>query len=188
MRGLDPGPEIGPTPPLQAPRLALRKLGRADAPGLAAAETDPGLFTYIGGEPPSAEELEARIERYNAGPPKSGDAWHNWAIRIRETGELIGHLQATVREGGRSAEIAWLVGTPWQGRGYATEAATAVVEWLTAPGSAIELLVAHVHPDNAASAKVAGRLGLTPTDRVVDGEIQWRRVIGRASSDLTGAD
>ena len=165
------------TPTLETVRLLLAALRVSDAAARAAAETDPVLFTHIGGAPPTAAELEERIRRYNEGPNRPGEAWHNWAIRLRETREVIGHFQATVREHGASVELAWLVGTPWQGRGYATEAAQAVVDWLLAPPSSTRELIAHVHPANAASAKVAQRLRLEPTEIVQDDEIRWRRVI-----------
>ena len=35
------------------------------------------------------------------------------------------------------------------------------------------LVIAHVHPRHRASIGVARSLGLTPSDRVVDGEVEW---------------
>lgn len=71
------------------------------------------------------------------------------------------------------AEVAWLIGTAWQRRGYASEAAAGLVGWLR--GTGIETIVAHVHPDHVGSATVAGRIGLVPTDVFLDGERAWRR-------------
>ena len=42
-------------------------------------------------------------------------------LRQRAEDCLTGTVQATVSDG--TAEIAWVVGTPWQGRGIAKEAA-----------------------------------------------------------------
>lgn len=74
---------------------------------------------------------------------------------------------------GPVAEIAWVVGTPWQGRGIATEAVRALVDRLGAEG--VRSYVAHIHPDHAASAAVAAAAGLAPTDERHEGEIRWRR-------------
>jgi RimJ/RimL family protein N-acetyltransferase len=164
------------TPTLTTARLRLVPLTVADAADLATAMSDPSIFTFIGGQPPMVDEVAARIGRYLAGPPKSGDAWHNWAIRLRDAadgaGALIGHLQATVREAGRSVEIAWLVGTPWQRRGYAVEAAAALRDWLDESGAGE--VVAHIAPGNIASERVAERIGLHATDELQDGEVVWR--------------
>jgi RimJ/RimL family protein N-acetyltransferase len=75
---------------------------------------------------------------------------------------------------GPLAEVAWIVGTPWQGRGFAREAAVALVAWLAEQGVAD--VVAHIHPGHAASAAVAAAAGLAPTGVIRDdGEMRWHR-------------
>jgi RimJ/RimL family protein N-acetyltransferase len=95
--------------------------------------------------------------------------WLNWALRLAGTRELVGTVQATVTE--NTAELAWVLAVPHQGRGYAREAALAVRDRLLADG--ISRFVAHIHADHAASAGVARSLGMSPTDTVVEGEIRW---------------
>jgi hypothetical protein len=73
-------------------------------------------------------------------------------------------LQAVVADGGRSAEIAWAVGVPWQGQGIAFEAAQAVVAWLEARG--VQTITAHSNPDHGASIAVATRVGLQGLGKV----------------------
>ncbi|HEX4659563.1 MAG TPA: GNAT family N-acetyltransferase, partial [Streptosporangiaceae bacterium] len=70
------------------------------------------------------------------------------------------------------AVVAWVIGTSWQGRGYGSEAAHALVGWLSGHGAAV--ITAHIHPRHAASARVAERAGLIPTAAEVDGERVWR--------------
>jgi RimJ/RimL family protein N-acetyltransferase len=112
-----------------------------------------------------------------AGGPEPLVSWLNWAIRLRDEDRLTGTLQATVTatDHGEVAEIAWVVGTPWQGRGIAKEAAQALVDWLAA--LPVHRVVAHVHPDHEASAAVATAAGLMPTDESQDGEVRWLRAI-----------
>lgn len=155
--------------PIQSERLSLVPLGVEHATEMADALSDPGLHEFIGGEPLSADDLRARYERLAAGSPDADVSWCNWVIRERETQSLVGTVQATVTA--TEAEIAWVVGTPWQGRGLATEAARALVGWLTSAG--VRRIVAHVHPDHAASAAVAAAAGLAPTDQWQDGEVRW---------------
>ncbi len=60
-----------------------------------------------------------------------------------------------------------------QGRGYAGEAARAVVGWLEKVD--VKSYVAHIHPEHGASAGVARALGMESSDVMVDGEVEWRR-------------
>ncbi|ELS53492.1 hypothetical protein STVIR_5560 [Streptomyces viridochromogenes Tue57] len=74
----------------------------------------------------------------------------------------MGTVQATVTED-RTAEIAWVVGTPRQGRGFASEAARGLVARLER--QAVRTVVAHIHPDHPASAAVTAAAGLTRPTR-----------------------
>ena len=147
-------------------RLALDPLRVDDAAELAPLLDDPALHAFTGGAPAGAAELRARFARQVAGRSPDGTArWLNWVVRLRATGEAAGTVQATVApEGDRlAAQVAWVIATPHQRRGYAREAAVALVDWLGARGAGV--VVAHVHPAHAASNAVARAAGLRPTDR-----------------------
>ena len=57
-------------------------------------------------------------------------------------------------------EVGYLLGKPWWGRGYATEAAGAAMAWGFTT-IALERLISLIDPANAASIRVAERLGET---------------------------
>jgi RimJ/RimL family protein N-acetyltransferase len=150
-------------------RLELRPLLPEHAEEMAVVLDDPDLHAYIGGSPATPGELLVRYERLAAGSPDPEVTWLNWVIWYAEEGRLVGYLQATIKE--RVAEIAWVVGTPWQGRGLAKEGARALVGWLwTQP---VDAIVAHINPGHHASAAVASAAGFAPTDHWQDGEIRW---------------
>ncbi|WP_371603126.1 GNAT family N-acetyltransferase [Streptomyces sp. NBC_01220] len=161
------GPE-----PFATARLDAEPLRVAYADEMAAVLADPALYAFTGGAPESAERLRARYARQTAGSPDPDELWWNWVLRIRDEGRLAGYVQATVR--GSGAEIAWVIGTEHQGRGYATEAARELVAHLLG-GGAVRTVVAHVHPGHAASAAVAAAAGLVRTSEWEDGEERWRR-------------
>ncbi|MEZ0064437.1 RimJ/RimL family protein N-acetyltransferase [Streptacidiphilus sp. MAP12-20] len=164
----------GPQPEIvSAARIDLLPLEVGHADKMAAVLGDPALHEFIGGEPATPADLRARYERLVAGSPDPDVVWWNWVIRLREEGRLVGTVQATVTASpsGAVGEIAWVVGTSWQGRGIATESARALVDWLGR--SQIPTVIAHVHPDHHASAAVARAAGLAPTGRWHDGERQW---------------
>ncbi|WP_329276473.1 GNAT family N-acetyltransferase [Streptomyces sp. NBC_01451] len=154
-------------------RLDLLPLAVEHAEEMAAALSDPALHTYIGGAPSTPDALRARYQRLVAGSPDPSVTWLNWVLRLRADGCLTGTVQATVIEDRRLAEIAWVVGTPWQGRGLASEAARELVEWLSRRSS-VRSIVAHVHPEHRASAAVARAAGLSPTEEEQEGEVRWR--------------
>jgi RimJ/RimL family protein N-acetyltransferase len=144
---------------------------------------------------PTLAVLRARYARQATGlSPDGREVWHSWIVRERASGRAVGFVQATVGatagtstasvdsaatpyDGATSAELAWVIGVPWQGRGYATEAALAVLEAVRGPASVtgddVTLVHAHIAPGNAASEAVARHLGLAPTDVVHDGEVRW---------------
>ncbi|MFF0434184.1 GNAT family N-acetyltransferase [Streptomyces sp. NPDC004327] len=165
-----PEPHLLTAAPLRGPRLDLEPLRLDHAPEMAEALADPALHAFIGGAPLPEPALRARYARLLAGPPEPRTAaWCNWVLRLRETGAAVGTVQATVTDG--AAEIAWVLATPWQGRGLAREAAVALADWLRAQG--VPRLVAHVHPEHHASAAVARAAGLAPTEAFEDGERRW---------------
>ncbi|WP_225801385.1 GNAT family N-acetyltransferase [Streptomyces sp. NK15101] len=159
-------------------RLDLVPLAVAHAGEMAGVLADPALHAFIGGAPLTAPELRARYERLVAGSPDPAVVWCNWVVRLRAEDRLAGTVQATVTDGGRTAEVAWVTGTDWQGRGIAREAAEGLVGLLVERG--VRTVVAHVHPDHAASAAVARAAGLAPTGEEQDGEVRWEAVFGGA--------
>ena len=138
---------------------------------------DSDLYAFTGGHPPNLADLESQYEDQVAGPSSGEEVWHNWIIRPNDTGEAVGFVQATVT--GDFADVAWVVGVEWQGRGYASEAALAMRDWLASQG--VEIFTAHLHPGHAASQRVAASLGMQATDEIdADGEVVWASVPGSA--------
>ncbi|MFF3439582.1 GNAT family N-acetyltransferase [Streptosporangium sp. NPDC002721] len=173
--------------PVRTARLTLEPLAVHHAAEMAEVLGDPALHAFIGGSPETLERLRDRYARLVAPPPPGREeSWLNWVIRLHApaggsdggpdgasndgSDRLVGYVQATVTRD--HATVAWVVGTPWQGRGIAGEAAVALVAWLREHGTTT--VVATIHPDHSASSAVARRAGLVPTGGRVDGEVVWR--------------
>lgn len=158
--------------PVTTRRLILVPLRAGHAGEMATVLADPGLYTFTGGSAPTRQELRERYERWIAGAPDPAVSWCNWVIQLSGPRCLAGTVQATISTGHQpEAEVAWVVGTPWQGQGIATEAAQALVGWLRQ--QSIRTVTAHIHPSHQASAAVAAAAGLTPTGQLHDGEMRW---------------
>ena len=154
--------------------VSLRPLRVDDAPEVAEALNDRDLHRFIGGEPASVDELRARFTSQVVGhSPDWSEGWLNWVLRDKTSGSVVGTAQATVsrQPEGLVADIAWVVGTEWQGQGRAKDAATNLASWLW--NQDVRTVAAHIHPEHAASAGVARSIGMRPTDAMVDGEVRW---------------
>ena len=155
---------------LHTDRLVLTPLDSADASEMVEVLSDSELYAFTGGNPPSLEELESRYRSQVAGPPHGGEVWHNWILRLVKSRRAVGFVQATVI--GEAADLAWVVGPEWQGRGIAVEAVAEMCEWLGARG--IERFTAHIRPEHDVSGGVAAAVGLRPTEETDDeGEVVW---------------
>jgi RimJ/RimL family protein N-acetyltransferase len=163
---------------IRTARLDLRPLRVAHAAEMTGVLADPALYTFTGGAPPTAAELRSRYQRWAAGSPDPAVSWCNWVIQLRAGQQLAGTVQATVTgpEGARAAEIAWVVGTAWQGRGLGSEAARGLVGWLRQ--LPVGTVIAYIHPDHHASAAVARAAGLALAGDRRDGEVRWQLEIG----------
>jgi RimJ/RimL family protein N-acetyltransferase len=89
-----------------------------------------------------------------------------WRIRLmvlRDERLVIGSVDVKGPPGAAgTVDMGWGVDSTHRGRGYATEAARAVLAWLLAqPG--VRRVTARIQPENLPSIGVARRLGLRPT-------------------------
>jgi RimJ/RimL family protein N-acetyltransferase len=152
--------------PISSRRLTLVPLSPEDADEMAAVLADPD----------PEQELRARYKRWTAESPDPEVSWCNWVIQLRNPRCLTVKVQATISTADEPlAEVAWVVGTSWQGQGIATEAARALISWLG--HQSVHFAIAHIHPRHWASATVAAATGLTPTAQLEDGETRWQMIM-----------
>ncbi len=162
---------------LTTARLVLTPLTPDDADDMVTVLADPRMNEFTGGAPLALDELRARYRALAVGLSADGiQRWCNWIVRLPGD-QPVGVVQATVSVDGSAADVAWEIGVPWHGRGFAAEAARAIVDWLV--GMGVGDVSANIHPRHDASAGIARRAGLAPTDELVDGEVVWRRPIDR---------
>lgn len=169
--------------------ISLRPLTVEDADAMTAVLAAPSLYEFTGGAPPTPDELARRYRVQTRGHSADGtELWVNFVVTLGPALEPIGYVQATLPVSGDSAEIAWVIGQPWQGRGYAFRAATLLLEDLASRG--VRHVTAHIHPRNQGSNQLASRLGLRPTNIVVDGEIRWSGAVAslRTAPSTIGSD
>ena len=152
-------------------RLELTPLVSEHAEELFTLLSELSLYEFTRDVPPaSLIELQLRYARLESRrSPDGTEAWLNWTLFESATSTSIGYVQATVSS--KRADIAWVVGTLWQRRGFATEAAAALLIWLRSAG--VEHICAMINPAHAASQKVAENIGLSRTLLMLGGEEVW---------------
>ncbi|MBN9154048.1 MAG: GNAT family N-acetyltransferase [Microbacterium sp.] len=146
--------------PVDGVRTRLDLLREDDLDALHAIQSDPEVCRYLLYEPRTRDEVERRIaEDSTAMRLEKNDDYVQPAIRDLD-GTLLGtmyfHLTSV---DDLTAEIGWLLGTPYQGRGHAREAAELVLEQAF-DEVGLHRVYAELDPRNAASVALCLRLGM----------------------------
>jgi RimJ/RimL family protein N-acetyltransferase len=149
-------------PLVETERLVLRGYRLEDFPHVVAAWADPEVVRHIGGRPSTEEETWARFLRNIALWPMLGYGY--WAAVEKSSGRFVGDvgLADFKREIEPSLkgvpEIGWVLARWSHGRGYATEAARAVLQWLERTLGP-QRTVCIIDEANRASVRVAEKCG-----------------------------
>lgn len=144
---------LGPT--LDTPRLILRPPVAEDFPAFCAFQSDEKVMTHLGGVTPDA--VTWRVTRAIAGA-WALDGFHMFSVLEKATGEWVGRIGPLYPYQWPAREVGWGLLSSAQGKGYATEAAAACIDYV------FEVLgwddVIHtIAPDNIGSQRVAQALG-----------------------------
>ena len=146
-------------PVLQTERLTLAPLSLDHWEAYADAWADPELTAFIGGKPRARQESWTKFTQGIGLWPLLGYGY--WAFLDRTTGQFLGNgglarFERGIAELEGYPEAGWaFVPAAW-GRGLATEALAAVLDWAdVALKSEIRCII---DPGNVASQKVAAKL------------------------------
>jgi len=148
-------------PVLDTTRLILRAHRRSDLDAVAEMWGDMEVARHISGKPSTREESWARLLRY-------GGLWNflgygYWAVEEKASGRFVGDvgLANFQREMepplGDLPEAGWVLSPSVHGKGYATEAVRAVLDWSDA--NLKTPVVCILAPENPASIRVAEKSG-----------------------------
>lgn len=145
--------------PLHTDRLTIRMLTGEDIDALTAYRNDPAVNALQDWELPYPRE---RAERLVAEHADRDDVLPGQAtqLAIALDGQLIGDIYVGLDEHAGIAEIGFSLAGDHQGKGYAVESVSAVVDDLV-DRLGVHRLVGELSPDNGASARLLERLGMT---------------------------
>ncbi|HEX5849300.1 MAG TPA: GNAT family N-acetyltransferase [Rubrobacter sp.] len=150
---------VAPEARLETGRLLLEPILPAHAPALYERMQEERLYRFIPQDPPNTPQaLENRYEFLSARrSPDGREAWLNWAVREKRSGDYVGTLEATV-EASEPAFIAYMVFAPYQRQGFAAEACGRLLEHLFADYG-VGVVAAEIDTRNVASIALVESLG-----------------------------
>lgn len=142
---------------LATDRLFVRETTPEDVDAFYAIYSDPAITRYMEGLYPEAEQEKQYIREYI----EKIYAYYGfgiWTVVEKESGAVIGRAGVSYREGFELPELGFIIGVPWQGRGYAEEVCRAVLRYGFG-ALCFEQVQALVEPGNQPSLKLCGKLG-----------------------------
>ena len=161
---------------LTTERLVLREFRATDWPAMLAYQNDPRYLRYYEWTERTPEDVRAFIQRFLDQQQDNPRFKFQLAITLKGSDELIGNCGVRMASAdAREADIGYELAPEYWGRGYATEAARAIVQFG----------FAHLRPhrisawciaENVGSARVLEKLGLRQEGRLREKEYfkgQW---------------
>jgi ribosomal-protein-alanine N-acetyltransferase len=139
---------------IETARLLIRRFEEEDYPSLFEYFSNPKIYEFEPGEPVTMEEAkELTCERCHR------DDY--WAITLKSTHKLIGHLYFRQIEPKEIStwELCYIINPAFHHKGYATESASALLRYAF-DQFGIHRVVASCNPKNVASWKVLERIGM----------------------------
>ena len=149
-------------PILETERLRLRGHTLMDFEPMLVMWSDPEVTRFIGGKPSTRDEVWSRLLRYIGHWAALGYGY--WAVEERATGAFVGDIGiADFKRDldpplNGTPEVGWSLTPAVHGRGYATEAVKAAVEWGESH-FASPRMVCMISPENTPSIRVAEKCG-----------------------------
>lgn len=144
---------------LETDRLILRMFRADDFEPYAKICADPDVMRYLGEGKPLTRSETWRHMAMLLGHWRLRD-YGFWAVEERATGQLIGRIGLFNPEGWPGFELGWVLGKPYWGRGYATEGARRALDYAFREMGR-DHVISLIYPPNAASIRVAERIGET---------------------------
>ena len=149
-------------------RLVLRPVSGADLADLIRLKGDPRVFAIMLGGVRTAAETEAELAADITDWGRHG--YGMWTIRVAGLDAFVGIAGLMQRADGRGPALRFALSQGQHGRGYASEAAAAVLRYAH-ERAALVRVVAVARASNLGSRTVLGAIGMREVERFLrDGE------------------
>ncbi|HEX4466151.1 MAG TPA: GNAT family N-acetyltransferase [Solirubrobacteraceae bacterium] len=163
--------ELAPEYPVATARLLLRPLSVSDIDALVAYRSLEEVCRFVPFEPMSAEAVTSRLREgwSRRTIAAEGDAV-TLGVELVQARQLIGDVVLFFRSAEhRSGEVGWVFHPGFSGRGYATEAAHALLH-LAFDDLRLHRVIARIDARNDASLRLGARLGMRQEAHLISNE------------------
>lgn len=162
---------LHPGRPFRTARLILRPYSAEDLPHLTEMLGREDVCRYLPWPPMTPEEARAKLEQrlLQTHLGADGDALVPAAVEAA-SGRVVGEFMLSIRSTGhRQGEVGWIIHPDFQGRGFGTEGARAMLR-VGFEDLGLHRIQAGADPRNVASLRVMERLGMRPEAHFVASE------------------
>lgn len=143
---------------LETERLYLREMTEEDAENAYLLNLDPEVVQYTGDGPFESVEVAREFLKNYQDYKKYGMG--RWAVVHKETGEYLGWCGLKYFADKNEVDVGYRLQKKYWGHGYATESATACIEY-GFNKLRLTRIVGNVMKENLASIRVLEKLGMT---------------------------
>ena len=172
---MDPDPHFEP---IETARLRLRRSLPGDAEIISAYRTDPEVHRYQGWDRTDVDGVRAEIELMHAREPGAPGGWVQLSVEELDGATLVGDvgLSPSDHEPG-VIKIGYTISPAHQGRGYATEAVNALIDYAFDRLDA-QTVRAYASAENIPSIRLAERVGMHLIEHIEhrEGDQVWHGV------------
>ena len=158
---------------LETERLVVRELALPDMDALFELYSCEGMTDYMEGLYPYEEEYEYQ-KAYIANMYRFF-GYGMWLVFEKGTGKLVGRAGVEHREElDGELELGYAIGTPWQGRGYATEVCEGIMQYVR-DELGFEEICSLVEPENKASVHLLEKWGFAEEKELTLDGIKYKK-------------
>lgn len=133
-----------------------------------------GLFPEVAQEKQYVREYIEKIYTYYE--------FGVWTVLEKESGAVIGRAGFSCREGYEEPELGFIIGVPWQRRGYAEEVCRAILKY-GREELGFERVQVLVETENGPSLRLCTKLGFEGTERIkINGREHYRLLLNQKTN------
>lgn len=153
-------------PVIDTERLRIRPMCIGDVPTLKEWLPDPSVYTYWGKGPSKAEKNPELLFEKEEKPTKS----FHLGIALKDSDKVVGDIYVYLIENDRMASVAIRLAPFCQGKGYGTEALSAITEFCF-KNTELQRLWTEVDLRNIPSQKMLKKCGYTKEGLIRQGKM-----------------